>query len=97
MTLTLVIAVLSALASLTAIATFLTKRRRAAMEEGRRQQIVEEIRKDLDRAHVKIRDLECRVSDASGDMRELKTDVKHILDAIKSMETKLDRHLEVLP
>ena len=67
------------------------------MEEGKRQQIVEQLRCDLERAHVKIRDLETRLNSASGDMRELKTDVKHILAAIQSMESKLDRHIEVQP
>jgi len=95
MTLTLVIAGISALASLTAIATFLGKQRRVAMEEGKRQQILFDLRKDLDRAQKDIRELEDRLSNASGDMRELKSDVKHILDAIENMSKKLDRHLEV--
>jgi uncharacterized protein YhaN len=97
MTLTLAISVISALASLTAIATFLGKRRRAAMEEGKRQQIVEQLRCDLDHAQADLRDLERRLSGASGDMRELKSDVKHILEAIESMASKLDRHIEAKP
>jgi uncharacterized protein YhaN len=95
MTLTLVIAGISGLASLTAIATFLGKQRRVAMEEGKRQQVILDLRKDLDRAQKDIRELEDRLSGASGDMRELKSDVKHILDAIENMSKKLDRHLEV--
>ncbi len=97
MTLTLVISGISALASLTAILTFLGKRRRAAMEEGKRQQIVEQIRKDLDRTLADIRGLENKLADTTGDMRELKGDVKHILEAVDNMAKKLDRHLEVLP
>lgn len=94
MTLTLVIAGISALASLTAIVTFLGNRRKLAMEEGARQQIIKQIRCDLDRAYTKIHDSEGKFSEAAGDMRELKTDVKHILTAIVALGEKLDRHVE---
>jgi predicted nucleic acid-binding Zn-ribbon protein len=92
---TLIIAIASGLASLAAIATFLGNRRRAAMEEGKRQQIMEQMRQDLEHAREKIRDIEGKFSVADGDMRELKTDVKHILNAIERLEGKLDGHLGV--
>ena len=97
MTLTLIIAGISALASLAAVATFLGNRRRAAMEEGARKQIIAQIRCDLDRAYAKIHDIEGKFTEAAGDMRELKTDVKHILAAIVALGEKLDRHVEVRP
>jgi predicted RNase H-like nuclease (RuvC/YqgF family) len=97
MSLTLLIAIISGLASLAAIATFLGNRRRAAMDEGKRQQIVEQIRQNLDRARERIREIENKLSTTEGDMRELKADVKHVLDAIERLEGKLDRHIEVRP
>jgi len=94
---TLIIAGISALTSLIAVLTFLGNRRRAAMEEGARQQIIKQIRCDLDQAYAKIHDIETNLSTASGDMRELKTDVRHILNAIERLESKIDGRIEVGP
>lgn len=94
MSVALAVAIASGLASLMAIFTFLGNRRKAIMEEGKRQQIVEHIRADLGLAHDKIRDIELKIYSTEGDMRELKNDVKHILNALERLEGKLDSHIE---
>lgn len=82
--------VVAILVGLSALVTFWTTRRRAVLEEGKKAQEVEQLKRDLDRAHEKIRQIEIKLTSAEGDMRELKTDVKHILAAINRLEQKID-------
>ena len=88
----------SFLADLAVILAFVIQRQnqktREDMERGRNEQIIKDIQADLDRAHVKIRDLDERIRGSDGDLREIKTDVKHLLDAVDRVAVKLDRHLE---
>jgi len=73
-----------------AIYKFAESKRERAMQEGRRQQEIEQLRKDLTNAHDKIRDLEKETRCFDLDLTEVKSDVKHILSVLEKIERKLE-------
>ena len=66
---------------------------KAAMAEGKHQQIVEEMKHDLDRCHEKIRAFEGRLNAADVSVGEMKADIRHILESASRIESKLDEHI----
>lgn len=86
---------LAILAGLIGAAGWLDSRRKAAMKDGEQKKAIDQLEADLNRAHEKLRSLEERVRTTEGDGREMKADMKHILDSIERMEKKLDRHMEI--
>ena len=81
---------LSIAMGLIAIYKFIESKRTNIMQEGRRQQEIEQLRKDLTQAHDKIRDLEKETRCFDLDLAEVKGDVKHILDSLARIERKLE-------
>jgi 5-bromo-4-chloroindolyl phosphate hydrolysis protein len=87
----IIISVLSIIVSLIAIFNFLSQRRRAAMEEGKKDNEIEQMRKDLDRAHEKIRTLENCNAVNDKDIALMKRDIEYIkvsVDEIKEILNK---------
>ena len=90
MDITLVLPWLSLALGAIAIYKFAESKRINAMQEGRRQQEVEQLRKDLTSAHDKIRDLEKEHRCFDIDLAEVKSDVKHILVLLEKIEKRLE-------
>jgi len=83
--------------SVLAIVTFIVARRKTAIEEGKHIQTVEQLQKDLERAYAKIRLLEDVSHERDVMTGEIKADVKHLLEAVKRIEAKLDGHIIGMP
>ena len=86
----LVASLVGILVGCTALFNFASNRRSAAMAEGKRQEAEAEMRRDLDRAHEKIRALEQCNQKNEVMLAEIRTDLKHVLDALREMREKLD-------
>jgi predicted nucleic acid-binding Zn-ribbon protein len=63
------------------------------MAEGKHQQIVEEMKHDLDRCHEKLRTFETRLNASDVNVGEMKADIRHILESTARIEGKLDEHI----
>lgn len=84
----LILSVISGLVSLTALANFYSARRAAIMAQGAKDEKLQRMRDDLDRAHEKIRILEGFQHGSDLEMRDIKKDIEYIkksVDEIKSM------------
>jgi len=88
-----IVPVISILASLAVITTFLGTRRRAVMEEGRRQQEMDQLKLDVARAWSRVQELEIKLHTSDMSVREIVTHIQHVLTAIERLEGKLDTHL----
>jgi hypothetical protein len=73
-----------------AISRFYSDRRDRAVEEGKMKGEIVQLRKDLDAAYVKMRDLETNARCVDIDLAEVKSDVKHIIDALERIERRLE-------
>jgi hypothetical protein len=73
-----------------AISRFYSDRRDRAVEEGKMKGEIAQLRKDLDSANLNIRGLESNARCVDIDLAEVKSDVKHILDALERIERKLE-------
>jgi len=83
--------ILSIIVGVIAIVGFFNTRKAAAVAEGKRQQELEQLERDVKAAHEKIRELEAAGKCTDGDIRELKTDMKHVLDALSRIEERLQK------
>jgi septal ring factor EnvC (AmiA/AmiB activator) len=90
MDITLVLPWLSLALGVIAIYKFAESKKERAMQEGRRHQEIEQLRKDLTNAHDKIRDLEKETRCFDLDLAEVKGDVKHILLVLEKIEKRLE-------
>ena len=63
------------------------------MAEGAQKQTLAQVRLDLERAREKIADLEVRLREADGNLREIMSDIKHLISAVDKMSEKLDKHI----
>jgi len=84
----LILSVISGLVSLTALANFYSARRAAIMAQGAKDEKIQRMRDDLDRAHEKIRILEGCQHGSDLEMRDIKKDIEYIkksVDEIKMM------------
>lgn len=86
--------IVSLIVGLTAIFNFGAARREAAVQEGKRQKELEQMRIDLERAHEKIRGLESGTNAMSNTLTAIQTSLKYIEDSIRRVETKLDGHCD---
>ena len=73
-----------------AISRFYSDRRDRAVEEGKMKGEIVQLRKDLDAAYIKMRDLETNARCVDIDLAEVKSDVKHIIDALDRIERRLE-------
>jgi hypothetical protein len=73
-----------------AILKFYADRRDRAVEEGKMKGEIAQLRKDIDAAYINIRSLEANARCVDIDLTEVKSDVKHILDALVRIERKLE-------
>lgn len=83
-----ILSALSAIVSLAALANFYSARRAAIMAQGAKDEKIQRMRDDLDRAHEKIRILEGCQHGSDLEMRDIKKDIEYIkksVDEIKSM------------
>ena len=94
MDLHMIITILSALASVTVVATFLSTRRRSAMDEGKRLEQMEQMRRDIEKAWARVHDQEQKLAKHDTDVGQIVTNLGHVLKAIERLETKIDKHLE---
>lgn len=69
-------------ASVVAILRYALQRRSLVLDEGRREEIIEQLKEEIVEARKRIRELEERLSDYDIDLAEIKTDVKHILRSV---------------
>jgi hypothetical protein len=81
---------LSIAVGIIAISRFYSDRRDRAVEEGKMKGEIAQLRKDLDAAYINIRGLETNARCVDIDLAEVKSDVKHILDALERIERKLE-------
>jgi hypothetical protein len=91
--LALIVAVTALIGNVLSFIRFGSFARDKAIEEGRRHETMEQLRRDLVAAHDKIRILEKGHGEMEGDIIEIKSDLKHIIKAIERLEKKLDEHL----
>jgi hypothetical protein len=84
----------SLIVGLTAIFNFGAARREAAVQEGKRQKELEQMRLDLERAHEKIRGLETGGQETGKILTEIKTSLKYIEEGIRDVKVRLERHCE---
>jgi len=82
---------LSILVALAAIAKFFDLRRHTVLDEGRRREVIEQLRRDLDHAYEKVRELERDNKKTDRMMVEMKTDIKHILKSLDEIKEKLEK------
>lgn len=81
---------LSIMMALIAIVKFFDLRRQTVLDEGRRHEVIEQLRRDLDHAYEKVHSLEGDSKKMDRLMAEMKTDIKHILTAIQEIKEKLE-------
>jgi len=81
---------LSLILGLIAIYGFYNQRRINAMDQGKKQADIAQLRKDIDHAFDKLHLLEETSKCTDIDLAELKTDMKHVLGALERIERKLE-------
>jgi len=67
---------------------------RLVREEGARSEREEQMRKQIDSAHGKIRVLDARQDEQEKQMAEMSRDVKHTATTVDAIMIKLDRWIE---
>jgi len=80
---------LSIIGTAIAIYAFLNQRRNNAVEQGKKQQEIEQLKKDLREAFEKLRILEKASSCTDVSIEGLKKDVKYIVMMIEKIEAML--------
>ncbi len=73
-----------------AASKYTSDRQKDAMEAGKRQQIVAQLQIDLVSLRQKLAEVEKQVHDGDGDMREVRADLKHIIEAIGEIKKRMD-------
>jgi hypothetical protein len=86
----LVASLLAGAVSIVGLIGFGFERKRAFMEDGKRNGEIQQLRKDADDAHSKIRSLETAVHCTELDVAGMRQDIQHILLALTRIEDKLD-------
>jgi len=81
---------LSIAVSLIAVYGFYNQRRAHAVDQGRKQQEIIQLKADLDRAFVKLHTLEESAKNTDSDIVGLSRDVKYILASLERIERKLE-------
>lgn len=76
-----------------AAAVGLTALVKQVQESGRRQAEQETLRRDLDHAHDKIRDLECKVEAQRDKVAEMSGDIKHVLKTLEDLTQLFRSHV----
>ena len=89
----LIISIMSALVSMSALYKFYDARRRDAMAEGARQEQAKQRQESIQRAFERIGELERSDRKSSEGIIEMRGDIKHILAAVERLERKLDEHI----
>ena len=87
---TMIIPWLSISASLMAVYGFYNQRRTNAVDQGKKQQEIIQLKVDLDRAFVKLHALEESSKATDNDIVGLSRDVKYILASLERIERKLE-------
>jgi hypothetical protein len=82
---------LSLVVGLAAISKFYTDRRDRAIEEGKMQREIQQLRKDVDSAYLKMREIESAARCVDIDLASVQNDIKHILAALVRIENKLEQ------
>jgi hypothetical protein len=85
-----VLPLISFIIGLIAIYGFYNQRRQTAMDQGKKQADILQLRKDIDHAFDKIQVLEKSGACTDKDLAELRTDMKHVLTALERIERKLE-------
>jgi len=85
--------VLAILVSIVAIFGFILSRRQAAIEEGKHLENIQQLLREHDQLNAKIYDLESRGHVRDVDVGEIKTNIEHLLEAVRRIELKLDEHI----
>lgn len=93
-TLTMLASLAAIIGAMVAFSQLNTMKRNTQMDEGKRRQEAEQIKRDLDDAKARLAHLEAESRESQIDIAEIKTDVKHILKALSVIEEKLDRQKE---
>lgn len=92
-----VASILAFLVGLTALLGFILSRRQAAIEEGKHLESIQQLRRDLDQANVKIRELEDGSHGRDVSVGEIKANIERLLEAVRRIESKLDDHIVKAP
>ncbi len=90
----IIISILSVMVSLITIYNFFLQRRKAAMNEGKKNLEIEQMRKDLDRAHEKIRNLEGLNAVNDKDIALMKRDIEYIKASVDEIKDILNKRGE---
>lgn len=78
----------------TVLFNFGVTRRKAAMEAGRKEEQMEQLKKDLDHAFEKIHALEDGRHVTETALVEIRTILTNIKESLDRLSTKFDRHCE---
>jgi len=87
-------AMASMIVALIAIYNLSSTKRKAAVEEGKRQQEIFQMEKDLERAFEKIRSLEHGNHTTSNTLTEIQTTLRYIKETVDRLAIKLDKHCD---
>ena len=87
----LIAMVMSVVLPLIAFMAYRLDKKKDLTDEGRRLQQLSDLDKALIEARADIRNLESRINNTDVGMGEIKTDIKHIMDALTRIEGKLER------
>lgn len=82
--------VVTVLGFIIAASKYTSDRQKDAVETGKRQQIVAQLQIDLVSLSKKLAEVEKQVHDGDGDMREVRADLKHIIEAIGEIKKRMD-------
>ena len=82
---------LSLVVGILAISKFYADRRDRAVEEGKMQGEIAQLRRDIDAAYSKMREMETAARCADVDIASIQSDIKHILSALVRIENKLEQ------
>jgi archaellum component FlaC len=91
MELHLILPWLSLAVGVIAISRFYFDRWDRAVEEGKMRGEIEQLRKDIDSAYAKMRDMENVARCVDVDIASIQSDIKHILSALVRIENKLEQ------
>lgn len=86
-----VLSLLGLATGLIAIINFASQRKRTAVEAGKKEEVIEQLRRDLDRAHQKIRTMETCMQQSNLDTSRMAADMEWVKAALARIEARLAR------
>lgn len=84
------------LTGITVLIAFATNRRDRAVEEGKHLSTVAELRRDLDHAYEKIRNLEEASKESDENLKVMQNDIKHILAGVNALKDAFNAKFGVI-